>query len=460
MKKVFQIIIIVVVLSVVLRPDFVLAQSASLNVGQTVCAVEPCAPGGGSSAPSDTSSPSIFDVAVKAKYNSALISWSTNEISLAKVSWGKNNDYADGEISKEQYSKLQSAEILNLLPETQYFFRIIAFDQAGNDRIYTGKFLTLAEPDTISPANVSQFVVKAAQDRMLISWKNPADSDFETVRIVRSDWFYPLDPFNGEVVFEGRDEFASDGTVFPGKTYYYAAFARDYAGNYSTGALGIGMIVWYSEIPQNQYPDAPVVDINFPIAQEQVKNPANFNDFAIVYNNDGSIVNSNNPQVPAGTDIKLVIPAGKLPEGTKALTLTVKDKDSGEGQVTYLFAFNKLTNEFFVTVPALIVKQAYRLVITIFNGAQQILQTIVGSLEIIRNSANNIVINSSAESSRTAPIFAIIVLLALVLIFYLVRYTNTWQYSHQTNLLASANKPARPTKTVKKPVAIRKKKAS
>ncbi len=396
------------IISVVILPNFVFARSDTLRVNQPVNGIDVVpSPGAGGSTSGDNAAPFISDVAVKATDNGATILWSTNELSLGKVSWGPSIDYGDGEISVEQYAKVHSAEISKLQSNLKYYFRILAFDQSGNQRVYEGSFLTLVEPDTKGPQNVSNFIVKPAQDRMNLFWNNPLDSDFESVRVVRSERFYPLDPFNGVVIYEGSGQQASDLTVVPGKTYYYSAFAKDVTGNYSTGSLGVGMILWYSE-SKPQYPDAPVVDIKFPQAPGAPSNSLSFEDFMISYNNGGTITNSNSP-IPS-TDIQITVPAEKLPEGTTSLILTIKDSLAEE--YTYLFNYNKLTKEFFVDIPAVLVKQAYNLTISIFDRAARILQTVVGSLSVSKSS-----IVQPAEKSVANSNLLILLSLPVILAF-------------------------------------------
>ena len=95
------------------------------------------------------------------------------------------------------------------------------------------------EPDEIPPANPSNFVATYDEDEgdVDLSWENPTDSDFDLVRIMRSTTFYPTDEEDGELIYEGDGEFAEDEDVEQGVTYYYTIFARDEAGNWSSGAV-------------------------------------------------------------------------------------------------------------------------------------------------------------------------------------------------------------------------------
>lgn len=70
-----------------------------------------------------------------------------------------------------------------------------------------------------------------------ITWQNPLDADFDTVRITRSTTAYQRDPYEGRVVYEGHGNFVIDKNTEDGLKYYYAIFARGSRGNYSLGTV-------------------------------------------------------------------------------------------------------------------------------------------------------------------------------------------------------------------------------
>ncbi len=404
---------LIFLISMLMLPNLALAQTSSLNVEQPVDIH------GSQSQFADHIAPLIFNVSVKTNAKSAVVFWQTDEISLGKVAWGKSDDVGDGQITVEKYDKKHSAEILNLEPQANYHFTITAIDQAGNQRVYQGTFVTLAEPDLTAPQNVTNFTATPNHGRIILSWQNPADKDFAKVRIVRSERFFPPDPGSGLVIYEGTVQETSDGAVNPGITYYYSIFAADRSGNYSPGAIVIARILPYSQqIGQNQnsYSDAPVVDFQFPQAPQPPSKIVNFRDFTIVYNHGSATVDANNPKIPAGSDITLRIPYALLPEGTKLIVLGVKDQNNV--LASYLFSFDKTTKEFFATIPPAILAQLYHVSVTIFNNLGQVISTVAGSFEIFSVNAKGVGGTAKNPIPWWAFIFSVVV---FVPIYFLVR---------------------------------------
>ena len=91
--------------------------------------------------------------------------------------------------------------------------------------------------DTTPPTNVSNFEAISGDSQITLKWQNPPDSDFKAVKIMRSTKFYSSDPLSGVLVYDGRGTSLADTGLTNGVRYYYTAFAYDYAGNYSSGAI-------------------------------------------------------------------------------------------------------------------------------------------------------------------------------------------------------------------------------
>lgn len=103
--------------------------------------------------------------------------------------------------------------------------------------------------DTTAPTNISDFTAIPGDSRISLSWQNPPEPDFQTVKIMRSTAFYPASPTEGILVYYEKGNSFVDTGLTNGTRYYYTAFASDTIGNYSSGAI-------VSAIPQKPLPPA------------------------------------------------------------------------------------------------------------------------------------------------------------------------------------------------------------
>ncbi|MCL5888157.1 MAG: S8 family serine peptidase [Actinobacteria bacterium] len=71
-----------------------------------------------------------------------------------------------------------------------------------------------------------------------LSWQNPTDADFESVRVLRRSDAPPLGPNDpaATVVYEGMAESARQTQLVDGSIHHFAVFARDANNNWSDGA--------------------------------------------------------------------------------------------------------------------------------------------------------------------------------------------------------------------------------
>ncbi|HEY4476432.1 MAG TPA: hypothetical protein VJB69_00360 [Candidatus Paceibacterota bacterium] len=90
-------------------------------------------------------------------------------------------------------------------------------------------------PETIP--NVSNFTATMAGDSVALVWQNPSYPDLAAVRIVRGTNTVPVNPTDGSLIYNEIGENVEDSSVSPGTQYYYVAFVRSTAGDYSSGTL-------------------------------------------------------------------------------------------------------------------------------------------------------------------------------------------------------------------------------
>jgi len=82
---------------------------------------------------------------------------------------------------------------------------------------------------------VTLFAAAAGDGEVVLTWTNPADSDFGGVRIQRGMTGYPASASDGTTVYDAAGQTVTDSGVQNGTLYYYVAFAHDNEPNYAGG---------------------------------------------------------------------------------------------------------------------------------------------------------------------------------------------------------------------------------
>lgn len=388
--------------------DFVstaIASNNSVQVGQssdTGVAPIPGTTGGGTTYGSkDSQAPRVSNLTVNVSFDTATISWSTDELSLSRTSWGSTSEVSSGTLVGEKFNKTHSALITGLASSTRYYFSLTNIDPFGNSGIYSGEFSTLGRPDDVAPANPSRFSAVPRGEIIQLSWVNTSELDLAAVRIVRSDKFFPLDPLNGEVIFEGLGNSFIDTNVEPGVVYYYSIFSRDRSGNYSSGAITYTMLAGtedgFSIDPQT---GAPVIDLQLPFSPDYSPTPKTFQDFLLSYK-DGNTLDSFNAVVPVGEGLKIVVPKDKLNEAGSFLTLTIKDSGLQTSESSYLFSYDESNKQFSLVTPEFDTPNGYDLIVTVFTSSKLIIEKVNGKVQVVKTAQAADEANGQASRAMT-----------------------------------------------------------
>jgi len=92
--------------------------------------------------------------------------------------------------------------------------------------------------DVEPPDDIINFAAKGGDEEIELTWKNPPDSCFAGVKILRKKT-YPLTHCDGTVVYVGTGTDFIDLNLTD-ETYFYTAFSFDEVPNYSKGVCGSG----------------------------------------------------------------------------------------------------------------------------------------------------------------------------------------------------------------------------
>ncbi len=359
--------------------------------------------------------PEISGIKIEPDVNSVKILWKTAENSVSQIYWGKTQDYEEGSLSEISFLKNHAIKIENLLPSSKYFFKIIIFNAAGNKKEISGlSFKTLAPPDTEAPANVKNLQARFLEDKISLTWDNPTEDDFEAVRITKREGFYPRDPLEGKVVYEGGGTRAEDKEIEKGTRYYYSVFSRDKNWNYSSGAI-ISVLagekqkenpaseterdnILEKETPKKErsakarrereektsekkeVPRKETIKEKESSGKETIKekSPAeqktlNFLkkitlfDFNFIQNGKKISFTGNQIKIEADKNLKISIEAKKIPQNVKSLLAKLKDTEYPYETFSFIFKLNKDEGVFDAVIAPLGKKGSYPLSIHFIN---------------------------------------------------------------------------------------------
>jgi hypothetical protein len=184
-------------------------------------------------------SASMFqNLTIEVGYTTAIIKWTSSIPVSSSVEWGTSPDYKDGVTKNINYLFDHKVVLLNLKPDTLYYFNITVDNLFGvSTKLENQIFKTLSLPDSVPPANPTIVNATNSKSGITVTWKNPKDLDFDYIRVMRSEDRFHSSPFDGYVVYEGRGSYFLDSKVVLNKKYFYTLFSRDTSGNFSSGAL-------------------------------------------------------------------------------------------------------------------------------------------------------------------------------------------------------------------------------
>ncbi|MCK5119823.1 MAG: hypothetical protein KAQ78_09570, partial [Candidatus Latescibacteria bacterium] len=128
----------------------------------------------------DISAPHILTgpVSVSRDHDTAVIEWTTNELSDSWVEYGETLAYG-GWVGSEADVRVHTVVLTKLLPGTEYAYRVSSTDPNGNGPEYgTGSFTTDLAPDTTAPVILTgPSVVGRMHDSATIVWATDEVSD-------------------------------------------------------------------------------------------------------------------------------------------------------------------------------------------------------------------------------------------------------------------------------------------
>lgn len=150
-------------------------------------------------------------------------------------------------LNKEDGTKIyegvgESKSHTGLTNGKKYYYSAFTKDTTGN---WSGAAHTSAVAglggstweDETGPSRVSSFMATPEHSKIILTWYNPKLANFEKIVIRRSTTSYPSTPTSGSAEYDGTAETHEDTGLTNGIRYYYSAFVKNTAGDYSGAAF-------------------------------------------------------------------------------------------------------------------------------------------------------------------------------------------------------------------------------
>ncbi len=365
----------------------------------------------------------IYNLNVTPTQISSIINFSTTLPTQAKVYWGTTEDYELGSVSGLFYEYNHSVKILDLNPDTKYFYKIEATNSLGIVKTLESSFVSKRNITESFLINVSNF--KAIPQNNIIpsialSWNNPINQNFDSVRIIRSDKFFPRDIFDGEVIYEGKSESYLDENVGVGVTYYYSIFTKDKDGNYSSGALASARLKIPGEKETGEVSADPFANISVLKNVDLVISNLSLLDFDFIQNGIKLANIGNNVNVDGNLNLTISLEYRKVPEILKTIAFTLIDPEDSTKVFPFLLRVNKDKTAFEATIAPLGRSGKYEMKIIVLDYKNQGLKRLEGSLQAF-------VFEKAAEFLKNNKIdfvdlYKLLILLALILLIaYIIK---------------------------------------
>jgi hypothetical protein len=175
----------------------------------------------------------IFIESIETTASTIRIVWTSSVPTNGTFSWSASSGYNLGSLQEIGYITRHNLVLTNLSAETSYAITLSATDLYGN--VQTRIINSITQKSITAIPSVSNVSASDQDGGMILRWQNPS-SQFDYVRIVKSDDFFPSGPYDGEVVYEGGAQSFFDPEIVEGTRYYYSIFVKS-GSEFSPGVL-------------------------------------------------------------------------------------------------------------------------------------------------------------------------------------------------------------------------------
>lgn len=303
----------------------------------------------------------INDIEIAVDVTSAVITFTTPSFTIASVQVGETLSYELTSIARTIYRKNHEFMVEGLTPQVRYYFKIVVQNQRGETFQYQGSFVTdsLAAPQSLE--NVTNFRAVVAGNDVGLSWSNPNDEAFDRVRIVANPAFYPTDPYDGYLIYEGKGESYRHEEVYPeNAAMYYSIFAASSDGRFSSGAVARVRFVTPGEQPE------PAATSTEEVGETKAWD-VSFSDLMFLQNNrfkTGAVDTVKlNPEQP----FTIMLPYDRVVPHLKSIVVTLEDPEDAMREFSFMLRINEGKTHYEATIGALARTEGFPLTLSLYD---------------------------------------------------------------------------------------------
>lgn len=330
-----------------------------------------------SSGTQSTKTVKLKDIFISTGINEVTFTWNTYGQGNYILRWGKDDRYNEGYVSSDVYKDSHRTNLVNLKEDTLYQYELVAGTPLGADIVLKrGQFKTMVLGQEAQIPNVRYLTAVADGDHVRLSWTLPL-FDVESIRIVRSNYGYPVDPNDGVVVYEGLGDRFFDKDAFLGNTtQYYSVFVMDKERNFSSGAVvkieKEGSKIITNPSYSNEAIKKDDVRDGGGTTTADVKKELLLTDFergniVIIQNGDQNTFETDRIFLSYSDPFTISIKKDTLPDNLKTIIVTLIDPTNHRREYSFLLKLNSDKTQYEAVIAPLNVVGSSRLEVQIFD---------------------------------------------------------------------------------------------
>ena len=330
-----------------------------------------------------------YDIVVGA--NSAQLSFRTSVPTRYTLQYGRSESLDDGVVQTEVLRSEHTTLLTNLEPNTTYEYELFVTDRY-NQQVLVRRASFTTEPRFITQTsnNVRGLRADVIGDDVLLRWRNPDIGMFSHVRVVRNHRFFPTDPWDGEVVYEGlRQVFIDSDAVKERSRQYYTVFAFDLSGNFSSGAVVVAS-------KAESLVDAPAADIRpdvpalaFPTSTPTTTDerdlpeglPLRFSDIGFVQDDTKYSPIVDRVELSAESSFLIRLPVSVVPPHLKIITVAIARPEGQPAYDTYLLRRNEEGTYYEAMIEQLGTVGEHQMVLSIYDLQEAVQYQLQGFID-------------------------------------------------------------------------------